>query len=133
MVTTKYTLGEEIEVRQLGWGPNRGIFHGVSARKGWALVEVRDGRTGGRRLVEAATRRLGKLPTGTPKIMKGSERMKWEHGCPCGSGEPPEEIYDARGIYVTAVCGQCRGRRLRGYRPEIFTGAYEADAPIEEE
>ncbi len=52
--------------------------------------------------------------------------------CPCGSGEYPEEVYDARGIYVAAVCDKCRAERLHGYRPEVFTNSqYECDEQIE--
>lgn len=57
---------------------------------------------------------------------------KWKNGCPCGSGEHPEEVYDARGIYVTAVCDQCRHKRLKGYRPEIFSDPdYDHEEPID--
>ena len=54
--------------------------------------------------------------------------------CPCGSGEYPEAVHDARGIFVSYVCEQCRKRKLRGYRSDIFTdSAYWADERIEEE
>ena len=54
--------------------------------------------------------------------------------CPCGSGEYPDAISDARGIFVAYVCDKCRQEKLKGYRPEIFTdGNYEADEPIEPE
>lgn len=54
--------------------------------------------------------------------------------CGCGSGEIPTAIYDARGIYVTAACDQCRTRRLSGYRTDIFTDAsYWTDEPIDAE
>lgn len=52
--------------------------------------------------------------------------------CPCGSGEYPEPLSDARGIFVAYVCPQCEAVKKRGYRPEIFTDSgYEADEPIE--
>lgn len=54
--------------------------------------------------------------------------------CNCGSLEFPEEVFDARGIFVAKVCSACRTERLRGYRPEIFTDPnYDAFEPIEEE
>lgn len=40
--------------------------------------------------------------------------------CGCGSLKHYEDIYDARGIFVTRVCDNCREEKLRGYRPEIF-------------
>ena len=54
--------------------------------------------------------------------------------CPCGSGEQPEPVYDARGIFVTFVCDKCREKKLSGFRPEIFTdGDYECDEPVDPE
>jgi hypothetical protein len=52
--------------------------------------------------------------------------------CPCGSGEPREEVCDARGIFVAFVCDHCRERRLAGFRPEILTDSnYECDEPVD--
>lgn len=52
--------------------------------------------------------------------------------CPCGSGEYPEAIYDARGIFVNYVCDKCRIDKLAGYRLEIFTNPnYWVDEPID--
>ena len=48
--------------------------------------------------------------------------------CTCGSGEYPEAVSDARGIFVAYVCDQCRADKLKGYRPEIFTDSHY-DAP----
>jgi hypothetical protein len=48
--------------------------------------------------------------------------------CPCGSGLFPSEVFDARGIYVAAVCNVCEKRRLAQFRPEIFTDP-DYDAP----
>ncbi len=54
--------------------------------------------------------------------------------CPCGSGEYPEAVSDARGIFVAYVCNQCRKEKLSGYRPEIFANPdYWHDEPIEED
>ncbi len=54
--------------------------------------------------------------------------------CHCGSGEYPEEVYDARGIYIARVCSQCREEKLSIYRSDIFTDpGYQVDEPIEED
>ena len=55
--------------------------------------------------------------------------------CPCGSGsENWEDIYDARGIYVTRVCDKCRKEKLSHYRQDIFTdSSYEVDEQIDED
>jgi hypothetical protein len=54
--------------------------------------------------------------------------------CTCGSGEWPQAIYDARNIFVTYVCSECRTEKLRGYRPEIFTNpGYWHDEPIDQD
>lgn len=51
--------------------------------------------------------------------------------CPCGSGEYPEAIYDARGIFVAYVCDECKKEKLAGYRPEIFQDSkYWHDDPL---
>ena len=41
--------------------------------------------------------------------------------CPCGSGEHPDDLYDARGIYVSKVCSKCEGGVRGKYRSEIFS------------
>ena len=52
--------------------------------------------------------------------------------CNCGSGEWPEAIHDARGIFVAYVCSKCQARKLQGYRPEIFINPdYWHDEPID--
>ena len=54
--------------------------------------------------------------------------------CPCGSGEYPYDLLDARGIYCGKVCSKCEKEKMSHYRPEIFTdGSYEADEAIEPE
>lgn len=54
--------------------------------------------------------------------------------CGCGSGNWPERVYDARGIYLTEVCDACRKERLSRYRPEILTDSgYWHDEPISDE
>jgi hypothetical protein len=54
--------------------------------------------------------------------------------CSCGSGEIQQAEYDARGIFLTYACDQCRKERLSHYRPEVLTDSnYECDEPIEPE
>ena len=54
--------------------------------------------------------------------------------CSCGSGEEPEEVYDARGIFIANVCSKCRKDRLKGYRLDVLNDPnYECDEPIEED
>lgn len=54
--------------------------------------------------------------------------------CNCGSGKFREEVVDARGIFVTFVCDDCRKEKLKGYRSDIFENpGYWADEPIEED
>lgn len=52
--------------------------------------------------------------------------------CMCGSDKEPYPLYDARGIYVCAVCEDCEEKIKKKYRTEIFEdGNYECDEPIE--
>jgi hypothetical protein len=52
--------------------------------------------------------------------------------CPCGSGLPCEELFDARGIHVGLVCDKCAGKRKARYRAEVFADPnYTCDEPIE--
>jgi hypothetical protein len=54
--------------------------------------------------------------------------------CPCGSGKPSWPEYDARGIYLTRACEDCRDEKLSQFRPEVLTDpAYECDEPIDED
>ena len=54
--------------------------------------------------------------------------------CPCGSGEPREEQYDARGIFLTFTCSRCEKEKLSHYRPDVLTDpGYWHDEPIEED
>ena len=41
--------------------------------------------------------------------------------CPCGSGEFPYILYDARGIACGHVCTKCEAAKKATYRPEVFT------------
>jgi hypothetical protein len=59
--------------------------------------------------------------------------MKLQH-CPCGSGEYPDDQYDARGIFLCYTCPQCEREKLSHYRPEVLTDSdYECDEQIEED
>jgi hypothetical protein len=72
-----------------------------------------------------------------------AERGRWQNicvrpyikryrTCDCGSGEIPEEEYDARGIYLCRACPSCRSRKLRGYRQDVLTNSnYECGELIE--
>jgi hypothetical protein len=54
--------------------------------------------------------------------------------CSCGSGEQPEEVYDARGIYLTKVCSKCREEKLSHYRKDVLEDPeYWHDEPIDED
>ena len=53
--------------------------------------------------------------------------------CNCGSGEHPENLYDARGIYCCKVCSKCEAEKRKEFRADIFTDAnYWHDEPIDE-
>lgn len=41
--------------------------------------------------------------------------------CPCGSGLPRQERKDGYGIFLTFACDRCEARKLKGFRPDIFT------------
>lgn len=52
--------------------------------------------------------------------------------CSCGSGKYSDEIYDARGIYITSACEDCERDRLKGYRPEVLTDPdYDCEEQID--
>lgn len=54
--------------------------------------------------------------------------------CPCGSGEPSEWQYDARGIEMFRSCAKCHARKVRGYRVDVLSDPnYAASEPIEED
>jgi len=71
--------------------------------------------------------------TRTDYVDRGVQTYTHEYRlCPCGSGEYPADLYDARGIYCCKVCDKCREEKMARYRPEIFEDSdYEADEPIE--
>jgi len=54
--------------------------------------------------------------------------------CSCGSGEYPDEQYDAKGIYLCLTCSKCEKEKLSHYRADVLTDSnYECDEPIEED
>ena len=52
--------------------------------------------------------------------------------CYCGSGKIARELKDARSIFCTFVCDACEERKRSQFNPEIFSGLYEADEPIDD-
>lgn len=62
------------------------------------------------------------------------DRCIKERLCFCGSMQPKEAEYDARGIFLAYVCDDCRADKLGHYRPDVLTNPrYEADEAIEAE
>lgn len=62
------------------------------------------------------------------------DRCITERLCFCGSMQPKEAEYDARGIFLTYVCDECRAEKLGHYRSDVLTDSnYWADEPIEED
>ena len=54
--------------------------------------------------------------------------------CPCGSGEFPRELKDARGIFCGYVCNECEAGKRAEFRDDIFTDSdYWHDEPIEDD
>lgn len=54
--------------------------------------------------------------------------------CPCGSGEYPNALHDARGIFLCYACRKCEGEKLARYRPDVLTDPnYWHDEPIEDD
>lgn len=48
--------------------------------------------------------------------------------CPCGSGEFPDKLTDARGIFCCYTCPKCEAEKRAKYDPRIFENSrYEAD------
>ena len=54
--------------------------------------------------------------------------------CACGSGCERWAEYDARNIFLTYVCEDCREDKLKRYRSDVLTDPnYWHDEPIDEE
>lgn len=67
-------------------------------------------------------------------IVKTIEARDYLDQCPCGSGEPGEAQYDARGIFLTYTCPKCHKDKMKGFRRDVLTDPnYWADEPIEPE
>lgn len=52
---------------------------------------------------------------------------------PCTHPNGRWPLNDAYGIFCAYVCDACEDEVRSRYRPEIFSGAYEADEPIEDD
>ena len=51
--------------------------------------------------------------------------------CPCGSGLPRDELYDARGIFRGYLCSQCEQEKRMKHLPEVFEDPnYKSDEII---
>lgn len=54
--------------------------------------------------------------------------------CPCGSGKEAGAEFDARGIFLTYACDDCRAEKLSKYRPDVLTDPnYWADEDIDDD
>lgn len=54
--------------------------------------------------------------------------------CGCGSGLERRAEYDARGIFLTYVCEECRSDKLGRYRPDVLTDpSYWHSEPIDDD
>ena len=54
--------------------------------------------------------------------------------CSCGSGKEPWPIEDARGIFLTFVCEECKEEKLSHFRKDVLTDPdYWHDEPIDDE
>ena len=73
----------------------------------------------------------GEIKTERRYVAKSVRRHRL---CSCGSLKYPEDVYDARGIFVERVCDQCRNDKLGKFRSDIFTDSnYYHDEPISED
>jgi hypothetical protein len=54
--------------------------------------------------------------------------------CSCGSEKERWAEYDARGIFLTFVCDDCRDEKLSHFRKDVLTDPnYWHDEPIDED
>jgi hypothetical protein len=54
--------------------------------------------------------------------------------CNCGSDLSAEPIFDARGIYLTRACPECRKQKLSRFRKDVLHDPnYWVDEPIDPE
>ena len=58
--------------------------------------------------------------------------MSFVSKCNCGSGSEGFPEFDARGIFISFCCDNCRKEKLAPYHPEVLVDpSYKADEPIE--
>jgi hypothetical protein len=87
-------------------------------------------------LLSAASDNLRRCQSGELDVIdRGVKQYRHEARlCPCGSQLHPEEVHDARGIFVARVCNNCKHERLSKYRDDIFTDSqYECYEQIEDD
>jgi len=54
--------------------------------------------------------------------------------CLCGSNEPRQSLFDARGIFCCYVCDECKVRKAASYRIEVFEDPnYYHDEPLDDD
>ena len=54
--------------------------------------------------------------------------------CLCGSNEPRQSLYDARGIFCCYVCDECKVRKTASYRIEVLEDPnYDHDEPLDDD
>lgn len=82
------------------------------------------------------------MPRGTPAwrpaspltLMPDHQPIYFGYACPCGSGEPKEAQYDARGIFLCYACDKCSRVKLSKFRQDVLDDPnYWTDEPIEAE
>lgn len=53
--------------------------------------------------------------------------------CPCGSNEPRDSLYDARGIFCCYVCDECKELKASRYLIEVLEDPnYGHDEPLDD-
>jgi hypothetical protein len=52
--------------------------------------------------------------------------------CDCGSGKTSDWVFDGHGCALTRTCDDCHDKKMKRYRPDIFT-RYECDEQIEDD
>lgn len=66
--------------------------------------------------------------------LEAERRALTQDACRCGSGEPDEAAYDARGIFLAYVCNRCRSAVLGRYRRDVLEDPqYWHDEPLDDE
>jgi len=58
----------------------------------------------------------------------------YEKLCHCGSDRPTADFFDARGLFLTRACPECKDEKLGQFRPEVLNNSnYDCDEAIEED